>query len=85
MITSTHAPQKVSTYEAKAHLSRLLAEVERTGRPVTIYRSKKPVVDLVPHRMAGDPLRQDASLKGAVMKGDPCNLVDESDWPAELR
>lgn len=75
----------ISTYEAKAHLSRILAEVEKTGRPVTICRNKKPVVDLVPHRQAADPLQQDPALRGARFHGDPCRLVDEEDWPAELR
>lgn len=75
----------VSTYEAKAHLSRLLAEVEKTGRTVTICRNKKPVVDLVAHRPAKDPLKQDPLLRGARFVGDPCKLVDEADWPAGLR
>lgn len=75
----------VSTYEAKAHLSRLLAEVERTGRPITICRNKKPIVDLLPHRKVSDPLEQDPMLKGATINGDPCSLVDEADWPGELR
>jgi len=75
----------VSTYEAKAHLSRLIAQVEKTGEPVTICRNAKPVVDLVAHRTKKDPLRQDPSLKGAVFHGDPCALVAERDWPAELR
>ena len=75
----------VSTYEAKAHLSKLLADVERTGQPITICRNKKPVADLVAHRETKNPLRQDPALRGAKIHGDPCNLVDESDWPMELR
>jgi prevent-host-death family protein len=75
----------VSTYEAKAHLSRLIAEVEETGKPITICRNRKPVVDLVAHREGGDPLRQDPALKGAVFRGDPCAPVAEEDWPEELR
>lgn len=75
----------VSTYEAKAHLSRILAEVEKTGHPVTICRNKKPVADLVPHSQAEDPLQQDPALYGARFHGDPCQLVDEADWPVVLR
>jgi antitoxin (DNA-binding transcriptional repressor) of toxin-antitoxin stability system len=75
----------VSTYEAKAHLSRLLAKIEKTGRPITICRNRKPVADLVAHRSVADPLRQDPALKGARFHGDPCRLVGEADWPAELR
>ena len=75
----------VSTYEAKAHLSRLIAEVERTGEPITICRHSRPVVDIVVHRAQGDPFAQDPELKGAVFRGHPCALVDESDWPEESR
>jgi prevent-host-death family protein len=75
----------VSTYEAKAHLSKLLAQVEKTKQPITICRNKKPIVDLLPHREASDPLKQDPTLKGAKINGDPCRLVAESDWPGELR
>jgi prevent-host-death family protein len=75
----------VSTYEAKAHLSKLLATVQKTGNPITICRNKKPVADLVAHQEAADPLQQDPSLRGARFHGDPCRLVDEADWPTELR
>ena len=75
----------VSTYEAKAHLSEMLAQVEKTGRPITICRNKKPVADLVPHREPIDPLRQNPKLKGAVYRGDPCEGVHEADWPKEKR
>jgi|ETNmetMinimDraft_26_1059896.scaffolds.fasta_scaffold424137_1 prevent-host-death family protein len=75
----------VSTYEAKAHLSQLLAQVEKTGRAITICRNRKPVADLVAHKKTEDPLQQDPALKGARFHGDPCRLVDESDWPTELR
>jgi len=76
---------KVSTYEAKAHLSKLIAEVERTGKAVTICRNQRPVVDLVPHREIPDPLVQAPHLKGAVFHGDPCGPVAEEDWPATAR
>ncbi len=75
----------VSTYEAKAHLSKLIAEVERTGKPVTICRNRRPVVDLVVHREVHDPLKQAPKLKGAKFHGDPCAPVSEEDWPEELR
>lgn len=55
--------KSVSTYEAKAHLSRLIAEVERTGKPVTICRNNHPVVDIVPHRESHDPLEQSDHLR----------------------
>ena len=75
----------VSIYEAKAHLSKLIAKVEQTGEPVTVCRNGKPVVDLVVHTASKDPLEQDRSLKGAVFHGDPCAPADERDWPTERR
>lgn len=76
----------VNIYEAKAHLSKLIAEVERTGKTITICRHHEPVVDLVPHRPAmRDPLEPDPELKGAVFRGDPCAPVGDEDWPEALR
>lgn len=75
----------VSTYEAKAHLSRLIAEVERTGKPVTICRNNLPVVDIVPHRESHDPLEQAPHLRGARFQGDPCAPVAVEDWPETAR
>jgi len=75
----------VTTYEAKARLSHLIAEVERTGRPVTICRHRKPVVDLVPHQEVRDPLEQSPELAGAVFHGDPCRSAADPDWPEACR
>lgn len=72
-------------YDAKARLSKLVLEVQETGRPLTICRNGKPVVDLVPHRAARDPLRQDPALRGARFRGDPTAPVSEADWPDHLR
>lgn len=75
----------VSTYEAKAHLSRLIAEVQRTGKPVTICRNNHPVVDIVPHREVPDPLQQTPQLMGARFLCDPCAPVCSEDWPESAR
>ncbi len=72
-------------YDAKAKLSRLIAQVERTGRPITICRNGEPIADLVPHRKRADPMRPNAELRGAVFHGDPTAPVDEKDWPAAAR
>jgi prevent-host-death family protein len=77
--------KNVSTYEAKAHLSRLIAEVERTGKTVTICRNNHPVVDIVPHRTSQDPLEQAPHLQGARFHGDPCEPVSAEDWPEAAR
>ena len=76
---------KINIYDAKAHLSKLILQVQDSGVPVTICRNNVPVVDLVPHQSVKDPLRQDPELKGARYLGDPCQGVDEEDWPEEQR
>jgi prevent-host-death family protein len=75
----------VSVYDAKAKLSKLISQVERTGKAITVCRNGKPVVDLVAHREVVDPLKADPALRGAVFHGDPCAPVDECDWLAEQR
>jgi len=75
----------INIYEAKAHLSRLIADLQRTGRSVVICRNRIPVADLVPHRKPGNPLKQDPALKGAHFHCDPCAPMDEADWPEEMR
>ena len=44
-----------SVYEAKAHLSSLLAEVASTGATFVICKHGLPVADLVQHRSVNDP------------------------------
>ncbi len=75
----------INIYEAKAHLSKLIAELQQTGEGITICRNHKPVADLVPHRKSEDPLKQDPRLRGAVFRGDPCAPIDAEDWPEDLR
>ncbi|MDA0323015.1 MAG: type II toxin-antitoxin system Phd/YefM family antitoxin [Verrucomicrobia bacterium] len=77
--------KRISTYEAKAKLSKLIALVEKSGEPITICRNNKPIVDLVVHREPSDPLLQDPELRGAIYHGDPVAPVSEEDWPQELR
>jgi prevent-host-death family protein len=47
----------VSIYEAKSHLSQLIADVERTGDEVIIRRHNVPVAKLVPFRPVVAPRR----------------------------
>jgi prevent-host-death family protein len=75
----------VSIYEAKTQLSKLIAEVEKRGQPITICRNHKPVAALVPRRAVADPLRQDPRLRGARFVGDPCAPVSAGDWPEDAR
>lgn len=67
----------VSIYEAKSNLSRLIAEVERTGEEVVIRRHNTPVAKLVPFRPTAEPRR----LGG----WGPVALHDDfDDLPAEV-
>jgi prevent-host-death family protein len=47
----------VSIYEAKTNLSKLIAEVERTGDEIVIRRHNVPVAKLVPYRTTSQPRR----------------------------
>ncbi len=47
----------VTIYEAKTHLSKLIAEVERTGEEIVIRRHNVPVAKLVPFRASAEPRR----------------------------
>lgn len=54
----------VNVHEAKTHLSKLLAEVDR-GEEIVIARGGKPVARLVPVRPCRAP-RQPGSAKGQL-------------------
>ena len=47
----------VTIYEAKTNLSKLIAEVERTGDEIVIRRHNMPVAKLVPYRETVEPRR----------------------------
>lgn len=47
----------VSIYEAKTNLSKLIAEVERTGEEIVIRRHNVPVAKLVPFSVSSQPRR----------------------------
>ena len=74
-----------SIYNAKAHFSEIVSEVERTGVHVVIYRHKVPVAEIVPLRTKSDPLISDAALAGAAFVGDPTAPLFPEDWPEALR
>ena len=75
----------VSIYDAKAHFSEIVSEVERTGIHVVICRHKVPVAEIVPLRTKQDPLVTDRALEGAVFVGDPTASLSSDDWPEGLR
>ncbi len=77
--------KSVNLYEAKTHLSKLVAEIELGGELVVLCRNGKPVADIVPHRISGVAVEPDPDLAGAQYFGDPCAPLDPSDWPEALR
>ena len=68
----------VSIYEAKSHLSQLIAQVERTGEEVVIRRHNVPVARLVPYRPVVQP-RQLGGWEGQVEMA-----ADFDDLPGDI-
>ncbi len=68
----------VSIYEAKTHLSQLIAQVEQTGEEVVIRRHNVPVAKLVPFRPVAAP-RVLGGWEGQVVIHD-----DFDELPAEV-
>ena len=75
----------VNLYEAKTHLSKLVAEIETGEDRVVLCRNGIPIVDMVPHKRTAKHKEPDPLLLGASYLGDPCASLDESDWPEALR
>lgn len=70
--------------DEEVQLSECVHQMEKTGKPLTILRGKKPVARLVPHE-ANDPLIMDPMLQGAFFVDDPVAPLPDSDWPEVLR
>ena len=70
--------------DGEVRLSECIHQIEKTGKPLTIFRGKKPIARLVPHN-AVDPLLMDPILGGAFFIDDPVAPLPDSDWPEVLR
>lgn len=71
----------VSTYDAKAHLSRILAEVESGAVEVTITRHAHPIAKIIP--ITDSRPRSPGALKGKItlLPGwDEFTKQDDADW-----
>lgn len=75
----------VNLYEAKTHLSKLVAEIENRRERIVLCRNGIPVADMVAHERKFVDNKPLAELAGARFLGDPCAPLDESDWPEALR
>lgn len=79
----------VSIYEAKAHLSKLIASLETGEDRIVLCRHGVPVADLVPHRREDKVLDPDPVLAGArFVEPSPSGVIAsskaEEEWPAHL-
>jgi prevent-host-death family protein len=83
----------VSIYDAKAHLSKLIASLEAGEERIVLCRHGVPVADLVPHRKEERLLEPDPALTGArflalsavAMKAPLEKHTEaEEEWPAHL-
>ena len=76
--------ETVSIYQAKTHLSQLVAQVE-DGEEITITRHGRPVARLVPHRRRRTP-RTPGFWRGRVTVPDDVDSfsdADARDWYGE--
>lgn len=74
----------VNIHDAKTRLSRLLAEIEKSGKRIVICRNGEPVADLVPHRRDVS-MAADKKLGAIKIKYDPTEEAGEVDWPSDAR
>jgi prevent-host-death family protein len=72
-MTTKTSPETVNVQQAKTHLSRLLARVER-GEEIVIARSGRPVARLLPFEPA-DSVRVLGGARGQVW------IAEDSDAP----
>ena len=77
------APKQVNVHEAKTHLSKLLAEVEK-GHEIVVARDGKPVAKIVPFPAKKNRIKFN-DLKGKIWMADdfdelPDELLKEWDW-----
>jgi len=73
--------RSVSTYEAKTHLSQILADVETSRSHVTVTRHDKPIAIIVPVEPSRS--RKPGRLKGQISMADDWDTftdIDDKDW-----
>jgi antitoxin (DNA-binding transcriptional repressor) of toxin-antitoxin stability system len=76
--------KSINIHDAKTGLSRLLAEIEKSGKRFVICRNGEPIADLVPHT-SEVPMVADKQLGAIKIKYDPIEESEEADWPLESR
>jgi prevent-host-death family protein len=76
--------QEISISEFKAKCLAILAEVEKTKRPIRITRHGKPVAEVIPSKPVMDRAAFMGSMRDSIeILGDIISpVVDEDDWEA---
>ncbi len=67
---------------AKAHLSALISEVEKSGEIFIICKHGKPIAELIPHKKRQSRLTPHPIMKDVVIKYDPVDPLSEEEWGA---
>jgi prevent-host-death family protein len=74
--------RSVSIYEAKTHLSQLVAELEQAGGEITVNRHGRPVAKIVPFGQRRAP-RTPGAMRGEIhftQGWDEFTDQDAKDW-----
>ena len=69
----------LNIHDAKTHLSKVLADIERTGSSYVICRNGKPIAELCPHRRTSRTARHPVLGRIKIMY-DPTEPLAEGDW-----
>ncbi len=69
----------INTHEAKTKLSKVLAELEKTGEPVLICRKGKPIAELVPYRTPSR-LQYHPVMSKISINYDPTEELTDEEW-----
>ena len=70
----------INISDAKAHLSALVSEIEKTGNMVVICKNGKAVADLVPHGRRRSRLSPHNIMKDISICYDPTEPLSEDEW-----
>ena len=76
--------KSINIHDAKTSLSRLLAEIEKSGKRFVICRNGEPNADLIPHATEVSMVA-DKQLGAIKIKYDPVEEIGEADWPLDSR
>ncbi len=65
---------------AKAKLSQILSEVQRTGETIVICKNGKPIADIVLHEQRHGRIEPHPLMKNIDINYDPTEPLNEDEW-----